>query len=147
MLRHISWTQQFHTWTLTEILPRSREFHSECVVQVDIFAPNVAPTGQSRTTIGRLGRKWRMRNRFSALSVEANPVCELTQCFQSAVMVNSKLDYYGGLFPWNTHLVCSLMVSQVDSQPLNSCFVIEMISLALYRLNYCSGNVCTGTTS
>ena len=57
MLRHISWTQQFHTWTLTETLPRSQEIHSECVGQVDIFAPTVAPTGSRVMHTRRITRE------------------------------------------------------------------------------------------
>ena len=65
VIRHISWTSQFHTWTPTEILLRSQETRRFCIRNVllkSIF---------SRQLPRRLGRWWRMRKRFSALSVRA----------------------------------------------------------------------------
>ena len=88
MIRHISWTPQFHTWTPTEILLRSHWLRSKISVGVQVWATHfewktlesleetrgsfirnvLLKSIFSRQLPRRLDRQWRMRNRFSALS-------------------------------------------------------------------------------
>ena len=93
MIRHISWTSQFHTWTPTEILLRSQETRGSFIRNVllkSIF---------SRQLHRRLDRRWRMCNSFSALSAK---VCAWKTHLSHFYILQTTMKFGEvNVFPWS----------------------------------------------
>ena len=98
MLRHISWTQQFHTWTPTEILLRSqktRVFHWECVAQVDTFAPTGSKVTHAQTFFSPVTRTTSIRELSCMFNPDWLSICKFVKMAFNSRGVIFIAEYHG----------------------------------------------------